>query len=397
MPIDTIEFARFVAWLVFGILAQSQQQPQHHDRHLPSMQQRQQSAVLAIHSILRGSSSVVSLPMVLTSLLYIHRVAKSRVSTPAHGAEAHLFFIALVAAHKVNDDSALRCRAWSKVTGLPPPTIVLMEREFLGSIGYELFVGKAEYRSWVARILGLAQTWDMHQRLAAARKSQMQQTQQMQQTHKESPVRITVTPESQSGSPCGSGSRLTPPPTPLSPVMPLPAPSSCALVPSHTSAVHGHTSLPSSDLARPSVSPASSVLLPPPPAHVQPTLPPPLQLSSRPVLPLPVRRPSQYSPPSSTALSLAPHAALLPIPMHPPIQPSLSTVRRTVSLDAFSLQASAAARKRTAEETAAPAAGLSSSMLLSTTSAFAHAFKSPLPMSPSEHALPDSAKRLRID
>ncbi|KAL2917117.1 hypothetical protein HK105_203181 [Polyrhizophydium stewartii] len=110
----------------------------------------------AIGAILAAAAPVVPLPTVLVALKLIQRVVARRVRTPARGAEAHMFLVALVVAQKTCDDAAVPMRFWSQVSGLPPAALAAMERQFLASLHFATHVSPASYRAWVLHVHSLA-------------------------------------------------------------------------------------------------------------------------------------------------------------------------------------------------------------------------------------------------
>lgn len=60
-----------------------------------------------------------------------------------------LFGIALLVAHKVNDDITYRNTSWSKIMNVNVSIINHMEREMLTCLGYNAHVTKSEYAAWL--------------------------------------------------------------------------------------------------------------------------------------------------------------------------------------------------------------------------------------------------------
>lgn len=113
-----------------------------------------------IHQILRCTARSIPLSSIILALKYISRIATYRIKIPSVGAEAHLFCVCLILAHKTLDDHAFKNKTWSKITRMPTTMICQMERECLASLKFDLFVGKEEFESWQRGIQKEARVWN---------------------------------------------------------------------------------------------------------------------------------------------------------------------------------------------------------------------------------------------
>ncbi|KAJ1566292.1 hypothetical protein HK405_010405 [Cladochytrium tenue] len=84
--------------------------------------------------------------LVLVALLLLDRLRGRNPGVRVlGGSEFGMFAVALVLADKTNDDFRYANSVWAQVTGIPLQNINVMEREFLASLEYSLFVSAEEY------------------------------------------------------------------------------------------------------------------------------------------------------------------------------------------------------------------------------------------------------------
>ncbi|ORX94385.1 hypothetical protein K493DRAFT_187629, partial [Basidiobolus meristosporus CBS 931.73] len=89
-------------------------------------------------------------PTILLALKYIQRLKKYCPGvTGEKGSEYRLFVAALILAHKVLDDHTYTNLTWSQISRIPIERINHLEREFLKSIQFDLYVSEEEYAQWL--------------------------------------------------------------------------------------------------------------------------------------------------------------------------------------------------------------------------------------------------------
>ncbi|THG97384.1 hypothetical protein EW026_g4601 [Hermanssonia centrifuga] len=98
----------------------------------------------------------VSQSVIVLSLQYIYRLKERNRSTNGKaGSEFRVAVAALMMANKFVDDNTYTNKTWSEVSGIALTEVNKMEREFLQGIGFDLYVDKASYESWLNLLKGL--------------------------------------------------------------------------------------------------------------------------------------------------------------------------------------------------------------------------------------------------
>ncbi|CAG8491777.1 4451_t:CDS:2 [Diversispora eburnea] len=96
------------------------------------------------------SATQVSHSVILLSLLYTARMKMNYPTIKGqNGSEYRTFTCALMLANKFLDDNTYTNKTWSEVTNIPVTEINMMEKEFLSSLDYQLYVSEQQYFEWV--------------------------------------------------------------------------------------------------------------------------------------------------------------------------------------------------------------------------------------------------------
>ena len=172
---DSMKFSRFICSVVYQILGRFEHNADytkcvdstllHGETVLMSQEDFEfaktfQLATTLIHRVLKATCHVIPLAMVVYGLKLIDMVVSSGKRTPAKGSEPHFFAIALMLAQKMNDDHSYTNKTWAKIMGVSPLQVSFIEREFVGSLDYQLNIKQAAYSGWFAHIQALARTWE---------------------------------------------------------------------------------------------------------------------------------------------------------------------------------------------------------------------------------------------
>ncbi|KAI9349782.1 hypothetical protein BDR26DRAFT_1004141 [Obelidium mucronatum] len=104
----------------------------------------------------------IPLPVVTLAVKYIQRLRRLRghKAYALPGDETRVFSVALILAQKYSDDTPYGNRMWGKVLGLSSRELTRLEINFLGEIGYNLYVPEQEYSSFCRGVQALAREWN---------------------------------------------------------------------------------------------------------------------------------------------------------------------------------------------------------------------------------------------
>lgn len=124
---------------------------------------------ITIHSVfytfslkmMSSTAANISPSVVITALLLIQRLKEglSRLSRqqqhhrPSDQSEFRIWLTALLLADSLLNDNAFTAASWAQVSGFPLPEVVTMKREFMESLGYDLYVSEAQYGVWLKDLL----------------------------------------------------------------------------------------------------------------------------------------------------------------------------------------------------------------------------------------------------
>ncbi|KAG8880506.1 hypothetical protein FRB97_000741 [Tulasnella sp. 331] len=102
------------------------------------------------------TTTQVSQSVIVLSLHYIYRLRMQnpQIQTP-EGSEMRLAVSALMLANKFLDDNTYTNKTWSDISKIELKEINRMEREFLGAVGFRLYVDQPTYESWLQLLNGL--------------------------------------------------------------------------------------------------------------------------------------------------------------------------------------------------------------------------------------------------
>ena len=98
----------------------------------------------------------VSHALVLVALLYIYRLRLAYPTVQGKpGSEYRLFATSLILANKQLEDNTYTNKTWSTVLHMDLTEIYMMEKEFLISLGYKLYVSSQEMVRWIKAVRGM--------------------------------------------------------------------------------------------------------------------------------------------------------------------------------------------------------------------------------------------------
>ncbi|ORX63273.1 hypothetical protein K493DRAFT_250261 [Basidiobolus meristosporus CBS 931.73] len=92
----------------------------------------------------------ISPSAILVALEYIQRL-KANCPTKVNGPDTEyaILVVALMLAHKFQDDNTYSNQSWAVISKLPLAHINMVEVEFLASLDFNLFVSELEYIEWL--------------------------------------------------------------------------------------------------------------------------------------------------------------------------------------------------------------------------------------------------------
>lgn len=112
------------------------------------------------------STTQVSQNVVLLALLFIYRLKEFNPRVRGKkGSEFRLMTIALMMGNKFLDDNTYTNKTWAEVSGISVQEIHIMEVEFLSNVRYNLFISKAKWDQWHAKLGLFANFFDEASRL----------------------------------------------------------------------------------------------------------------------------------------------------------------------------------------------------------------------------------------
>ncbi|KAJ3204558.1 hypothetical protein HK099_001091, partial [Clydaea vesicula] len=117
--------------------------------HHKATQQEQLKIKTFYLTILKSFPTRISVHATLIALLYIKRLTDSMQIKLHPDSVLSVIVVAFILADINVNDSEIPTHIWSQVSGLSKVEIVLMKREFLNSIGYQLHVSAEQYAYWI--------------------------------------------------------------------------------------------------------------------------------------------------------------------------------------------------------------------------------------------------------
>jgi hypothetical protein len=98
---------------------------------------------------LKGSSNIMTLPVVYTALYYVHRISRISTLQRAKNSEYRVFLTSLVLADIALNDCSYKIVSWSRLSGIASDEIIAMKKEFLEILDYDLNLCYEDYYLWV--------------------------------------------------------------------------------------------------------------------------------------------------------------------------------------------------------------------------------------------------------
>lgn len=214
--------AQMVCYLWFGHVTPQHVSPQSPTRRHSSLTALEPKPLFVKFCADVIATTQISYSVVLLSLLYIYRL---KCANPyihgLDGSEYRLFTVAVMLANKFLDDNTYTNKTWSEVTSIAVREINIMEREFLTTLKFTVYVSEHQHLAWLKtleRLVSERNTCLGNQAHAAAAAAAAAITPRLpspaRPTSAASPLQALASPES-----------LPSPPTPAS-ISPVIVPSS---------------------------------------------------------------------------------------------------------------------------------------------------------------------------
>lgn len=93
--------------------------------------------------------------VIVLSILFIHRRKSKATFRTDPGSEKEGAVTALMIANKVMDDHIFTPKTWARMSQIPLPNLVNMEKQFILDLNFECFVSASEFLSWQRLLEGM--------------------------------------------------------------------------------------------------------------------------------------------------------------------------------------------------------------------------------------------------
>jgi hypothetical protein len=98
---------------------------------------------------LKGSSNIMTLPVVYTALYYVYQISRISTLQRAKLSEYRVFLTSLILADISLNDCSYKIISWSRLSGISSAEIIAMKKEFLEILDYDLNLCYEDYHQWV--------------------------------------------------------------------------------------------------------------------------------------------------------------------------------------------------------------------------------------------------------
>jgi Cyclin, N-terminal domain len=104
----------------------------------------------------------LTLPVVMTALLFIDRLSKLSTAGRSKLSEYRVLIACLILADNALNDEPYAISHWAEVSGMPAFRIIAMRRELLELLSYDINVSSVAYNDWIHELNSMPKLQDLN-------------------------------------------------------------------------------------------------------------------------------------------------------------------------------------------------------------------------------------------